>query len=170
MSQSTQTFLGFSHLKKPSWLTRLIMKLDKSRVSHTFMVYYDTDWNMDMVIQIDEYGFRLVPFERYKKYNEIKHIFDMSNPKYGNFEEGMAQLSREFAGTHYDFKGFIGMGLVILWRAMKRRIKNPLASKGTLICSEGATLALQYGKCPGSDVLVADSTSPQNLLDFMMGA
>lgn len=165
----SNTFLGFSHLRNPSWLTKLIMKIDKSSVSHSFMVYYDEDWKLEMVIQIDEFGYRLIPFERYKKGNEVKFLFDMSNPKYGNFEEGMIRLSREFAGTKYDFKGFIGMGLVLFWRAFKRRIKNPWASKGTLICSEGAALALQYGGCPGSDKLIPDSTSPQDLLDFLNG-
>ena len=133
------------------------------------MIYRDSDWNMDIAIQIDERTFRLMPYEKYVKSNEIVHLIDVGDKnKFGDIDIGMARLAKEFLDTPYDFMGFVGMAIVKLAKFFKRKIKNPLASSSSVICSEGATLALQYGGCPEADSLHAASTSPQDLLNFLM--
>lgn len=161
------TYIGFSRPRKPGLLTKLAMWMDKSEVSHVFMAYEDTDWKCTIVIQVDEYGFRLIPLSKYVKKNHIANWVDMNSAAFGHFEEGLGQVAREFAGEMYDFKGFFGMAWVLISRMFKRRIKNPLAAKNTIICSETAVLALQYAGAPRSETLVADSTSPQELLNFL---
>jgi hypothetical protein len=120
-----------------------------------------------MVVQVDEFGFRLVPLTKFKKKNKVIHLIQVDKLEFGDFEAGLAKVAREFVGEMYDFKGFIGMALVLAHRAFKRKIKNPMASKQTIICSETAVLALQYAGCPGAEMLIADSTSPEDLLCFL---
>ena len=166
------TFIGFSHPRNPGLLTKIAMWLDDSDVSHVFMAYEDVDWKCTMIVQIDEFGFRLVPMSKFIKKNVIKDMVLM-DLNHGDFESGLARVARDYVGEMYDFKGFFGMGLALLFKRLfkgiKRRIRNPMASKETVICSEGAVLALQYGNCPKSEQLIPDSTSPQKLKEFLTG-
>lgn len=156
-------FIGFSRPSKPSLLTRIAMWLDDANFSHAFLSYFDADWQCQMVIQLDEYGFRLIPAEQYEKKNTVMHL--VHSPS--NFDQAMAKVARQFAGTMYDFKGFLGMALVLLLRKIGIKKKNPLASSETMICTEMVARTLVecgYQLPPGS---MLDSISPRELWEML---
>jgi hypothetical protein len=70
-------------------------------------------------------------------------------------------------GAPYDFGGLFGSVWVLIGKWFHRKFHNPLQNSDALFCSELAVKVLQGAKFPGSDLLVAYDTSPQDLRDFL---
>ena len=156
--------IGFTtQIKSPvSWLVR---KLTKSQCSHAIFVYFDKDWQTDMVMEAADVGFRLISLEKFKKSNEI--IALIAPPV--DIDVGFKYVGLEYLGTMFDYFGLLGNGPILLGRWLKRKWHNPWNSPKSLFCSEAVVVALQKSGVPGADVLVPQDTTPQDLMDFMQG-
>jgi len=145
-----------------SWL---VLKLTKSTASHAFFVYYDEDWDTDMVMDAHEEGFRILPLTQFEKKNVIVATF---HPVV-SIEVGVKFVALTFLGTPFDFGGLFGTAFVLLGRWLKRKWHNPLQSARSVFCSEAAVVALQKSGYPGAEKLVPQDTTPQDLLQFFQG-
>ncbi|HYV44656.1 MAG TPA: hypothetical protein VFA20_07330 [Myxococcaceae bacterium] len=157
----TTTRVGFStprYFNPVSWLVRTITG---SKASHAFFVYHDADFDLDMVMEAHELGFRLTPLKHFERHNKIvklvapKHVIDV----------GLKHIARRYLGSEYDFAGLFGMGWVMFGRFLKRKWKNPWRGSKSVYCSESVILAMKFS--PGYEKvdLIADS-SPQDLYDW----
>jgi len=152
------TRVGFSTTKNVT--SRIIRWFTKSRASHAWLLYHDWDWEMDLVMEATEGGFKLTSFERFKGENEIVRIFE---PKYP-VDPGVKKLAAKL-GEGYDYLGLFGMVINVVGRWLKRKWKNPWASADKVFCSEAVAEALKLAEYPGFN-LDPTVTEPEDLLEF----
>ena len=155
------TRVGFSTPKYFNPVSWLVRKLTGSRASHAFFVYHDSDFDMDMVMEAHELGFRLTPFEHFQKHNSVVKLVVPQNP----IDLGLRIVAHRYLGTMYDYAGLIGMSVVMIGRWLKRKWSNPFRGSKSVYCSESVILAMK--KSPGYEKLDLDSdSSPQDLLNY----
>lgn len=153
--------IGFStprFFNPVSWAVRT---LTGSRASHAFFVYFDKDWGMDCVLEAHEVGFRVVPFEHFRRNNRIVKLV---TPQH-SIEAGLRDVANHYLGSMYDFAGLIGMAVVMLGRWLKLKWRSPFRGARNVFCSEAVILAMKAS--PGYENLPLDSdSSPQDLLNY----
>jgi len=155
----SSTRIGFSTTPNlSSWLLR---KLTGSSCSHTFLFYVDQDWDIAMVMEAHETGYRLVPFARFEQENTVVRLVNPEVP----IEDGV-RWSALHLGSAYGYSKLFGMALVLLGRIFRKRWKNPGQDSHSMFCSEMTVRILQQSGYPGAERLVATETTPQDLLDF----
>ena len=153
--------IGFS-TRKYNPLAALIRLMTKSKVSHTWLLYMDKTFGIQMVLEATVEGVRISPYDKFNKKNQIIAIID---PRY-SIEKGLISI-KERLGDKYNFMGLFGMFFVIVGRWFKRKVKNPLHDPNALYCSELVTEVLQNSDYPGSEQLGIETTSPKQLYDFL---
>ena len=155
------TRVGFSTPKFFNPVSWLVRKFTGSRASHAFFVYRDADFNMDMVMEAHELGFRLTPFEHFQKNNKIVALITPKN----NIDEGLRVIAHRYLGSMYDYAGLVGMAVVMVGRWLKRKWSNPFRGSKLVYCSEAVILAMKASPGYGSMMLDSDS-DPQVLLNW----
>jgi hypothetical protein len=113
-----------------SWLTWLIRRFTRSRVSH---VAIGTHFHgVPVVLHSTQGGVQITLREVFLHDNKIVEEY-VVKPDVG---EGIAHAVR-YIGARYDYVGLVGYAAVILaWRWFRKKIKNPTASPRALVCSE----------------------------------
>lgn len=152
--------VGFSTTNK--WLSRIVRYFTKSKVSHCFLVFMDDTLEREMILEADLKGIIMVPFDQFTRRNKIVAILD---PKV-DLKPGLLDLI-DALGTNYDVGGLIGGAWVSIGRWFRQKWSNPFNNKNALFCSEAIVLALQAVNHPGSETLVPEDTTPQDLLDLL---
>jgi hypothetical protein len=152
------TRIAFS-TSKESIVSKIIRWFTKSRTSHCFLVYYDLDFDRDMVMESTEGGYKITPFSKYE--SSLVAIFE---PKQ-SIDVGLKK-SVDWLEEDYDYSGLIGMAWVCLGKFLKRKWNNPFCSSKSMFCSEAVVKVLQLSNYPGSEQFDASSTSPEDLLKF----
>ena len=158
---STTVSIGFSTPKSFNPVSWVVRKFTKSKASHTWFMYYDLDFEMWMVMEAHELGFRLIPFERFRSKNNVVGVFTTRT----SLSEGL-KWAAQWLGTAYDFAGLVGMAWVVLGRIFKRRWRNPLQNSHAMFCSEMALTVLQSSSVGWAKEAEPHETSPQDLLDM----
>ena len=157
--------VGFSTRTK-NIFSRLIRWLTGSKTSHTWLLFEDSFFCLPMVMEATETGFRLIPYDNFKaEGNDIVAVIEPPYP----LDEGVQQAAR-WLGERYDFTGLLGSVIVLLGRWFKRKWKNPLAASKAMFCSEAVVWVMRAAKYPGSEAFDPEATTPQDLLDFFVGA
>lgn len=151
--------IGFS--TRNNILSRTIRWITHSKVSHCWLLFHDSEFDCDMVMESTIEGFRLIPIELFKKKNVIVNI---SEPKY-SLDAGLKQAG-QWLGDSYDICGLIGAVIPMIGRWFKRKWHNPFNSKSQLFCSEVIVKIMQVSNYPGSQTYIAEDTSPEDLLEF----
>jgi len=77
------------------------------------------------------------------------------------------QASFKDLGQSYGYSTLIGMFFVMIARWFGKKIKNPLASARSQICSERNTRLLQAAGYPGAEALDPPTTDPETLMEFL---
>jgi hypothetical protein len=155
------TRIGFSTTN--ALLSRLIRRLTGSRVSHAFLVYRDVDFDREMVMEAVGAGFRIVPLDKFARHNRIVGIVTPRHP----IDEGL-RSAVDWLGEGYDAPGLVGMAVLLAVRALRlrtRRMRNLLASRRALFCSEAVARACRACAYPGFD-RDPETTTPQDLYAF----
>ncbi len=153
--------IGFS--TTDAFLSRLIRRMTGSQVSHAFLVYRDVDFERVMVMEAVGAGFRIVPLDKFEKHNRVVAIV---TPRH-SIDEGL-KAAVDWLGEAYDKGGLVGMGLLLLLRTLRlrvRRARNLLANRRTLFCSEAVARACRESRYPGFH-LHPETTTPQDLFAF----
>lgn len=155
------TRIGFStpkHFNPVSWLVR---KFTGSKVSHAFFIYHDRDFDIEMVMEAHELGFRLIPYEHFERHNEMVKVVTPKNP----IDVGLQLIAQRYLGTMYDYPSLLGMFIVILGRFIHRKWMNPFRGAKYVYCSEAVILAMRAS--PGYETLDLDSENdPQVLMTY----
>jgi len=68
-------------------------------------------------------------------------------------------------GDHYDYVGLLGYVWVLAWRALKKRVKNPLASSRSVVCSEFLLHLNHDDAFPEWSDLDPETTTPRDLME-----
>jgi len=155
--------VGFStQTKNP--LSAIIRFFTGSPISHTWLLVEDPVFGMKMVMEADEFGIRLIPYDRFQLGNDIKYLITLNS----NWDYGLGLATAgEWLSSMYDFSGLIGMAFVVIGRWLKRKWNNPFASHSAMFCSELVVRFLQASQYPGTKDFVPEDTTPQDLLTFL---
>lgn len=160
MGVDLSTRIGFStQLNNPG--SSFIRWVSRSKCSHVWWLYHDLDFDIEMVMEASDFGYRIIPFEVFKHKNTIISII---KPKHSVDEA--VKHSVQWLGTMYDFAGLAGVGWVQLGRFFKRQWKNPFRSKGNVYCSESKTRGLIHINYPNLIFKDPEVVTPDNLLNF----
>lgn len=155
------TKIGFStpkHFNPVSWVVRMFTK---SRASHAFFVYHDVDFDMQMVMEAHELGFRLTPYDHFTRHNKIVKLVQPKN----SIDVGLRIVANRYLGSMYDYAGLIGMMVVLVGRWFHRKLRNPFRGSKYVFCSESVILAMKSS--PGYERLTVDpDSSPEDLLKY----
>ncbi len=155
------TRIGFS--TTDALFSRLIRRFTGSKVSHAFLVYFDVDFDREMVMEAVGAGFRIVPLDKFARHNRVVEIVTPRHP----IDEGL-KAAVDWLGEGYDARGILGMALLLAFRALRRRtrrVRNLLASRRALFCSEAVARACRACRYPGFD-RDPETTTPQDLYAF----
>ncbi len=155
------TRIGFS--TTDGILSRLIRFGTRSPVSHAFLVYFDVDFDREMVMEAVGAGFRIVPLDKFAKHNRIVEIV---TPRH-SIDEGLKKAV-DWLGEGYDKGGLLGMALLVVLRSLRlrvRRLRNLFANRSTLFCSEAVARACVASHYPGFR-LDPGTTTPEDLFAF----
>lgn len=161
VSKGRTTLVGFStprHFNPVSWLVR---RFTHSEASHCFFLYWDDDFECDMVIEAHELGFRLITWKRFVQKNRIVELVE---PTF-SIDKGFLQLG-EWVGSAYDFGGLIGQSIVQFGRFLQRKWRNPSQSSRAMFCSESIARCMQWAGHPDAQRFPPKETAPQDLLRF----
>jgi hypothetical protein len=150
--------VGFS-TSKNSWISKIIRWFTDSTVSHCFFIYWDKDWQRDMILEATEGGFKITPFSNYEK--DLVAAF---TPKY-SVEQGLIK-SIDWLGEDYDYVGLIGMIWVELGRWLHRKWRNPWRDAKSMFCSEAISRIMIESNYPGTSGWDPQSIDPQMLMNF----
>jgi hypothetical protein len=164
MLAAGRTLIGFStpsYFNPVSWLIR---KITKSQVSHAWMLYRDDDFDLDMVMEAHELGFRLLPYDKFLKHNRVVELVAADC----DLAPGLRMLAHSL-GDSYDYGGLLGMSFVLIGRWFKRKWRNPFSSPRLRFCSEALVQALQASGSGKAEDLIPEGTSPQMLMEAMIG-
>lgn len=154
------THVGFSTSTSP--VSAVIRTLTRSRASHAWFLYRDTDLGLDMVLEAVGSGLRLIPFEVWRHHNRVVATVPLGR----SLNQGLAHAVM-WIGTRYDGGGLFGMAVVMVGRWFRRTWRNPWASSRALFCSEVVVRALQRDGFPGAERLDPEGTSPADLMAFL---
>lgn len=154
--------VGFSTPKRFNPISWIVRKMTGSKCSHAWFLYYDKDFEMQMVMEAHEIGFRLLPFDHFKKKNSIVNLFVPRVP----IDVGLKVVAQRYLDTHYDYAGLIGMAIVALGKIFKKAWKNPFRSTTHVFCSEAMAIAMK--ESPGYEKLAIDTDAiePEELRQY----
>lgn len=152
--------IGFS--SSTSLISRAIRYVTGGKVSHCFLVFQSDQLGGLFVLEAVNDGYHIRPFTYTNDANNTLILVDPKLPI-----DGVLPVCARWLGETYDWSVAAGIPLVGLGRFLKQKWHNPLATKNTLFCSEAIVRGLQVIGYPGATHLVAEDTSPQDLLDFL---
>jgi hypothetical protein len=153
--------IGFSKSKK--LMSKVIRWFTKSQASHTFLIIEGGFFGTDVVLQSTAFkGFQLVSYRDFQSSHNIVKVMSVSAP----LDIGIRKCS-PLLGQDYDYLGVVGTLVVLAGRWVKKKWRNPLNDSNAMFCSELVVKILQASGYPGSEALVPEATTPQDLMDFL---
>jgi len=152
--------VGFSTSRK--LVSRIIRRVTRSKVSHTWLLVSDSFLGVDMVMQATLGGFQMTSYEAFKKHHQIITLLEPNH----SLSTGVKQ-SAQWLGFRYDYAGLFGAAFVIMGRWFRKKWGNPFNDADALFCSEAVVRVLQASGYPGAEVLDASTVTPQDLLAFL---
>ena len=161
LSKGRSTLIGFSTPRSFNPVSWIVRSFTKSEASHCFFLYWDDDFECDMVLESHELGFRLITWKRFVKKNRIVELVEPAHP----LDKGFLRLG-EWVGSVYDFGGLIGQSVVQFGRFLQRKWRNPFRSSRAMFCSESIARCMQWADHPDAKNFSPKETAPQDLLLF----
>lgn len=154
-----------------SWISKAIRWFTRSKSSHC-MIGLEVH-GTPMLLHCTAGGVQFDPRDKWFKGNVLVSEWQFKDDV-GAGEEGLRHAMSHL-GENYDYLTLFGWGLVILlWRYLKVRAKNPLSSPTAMVCSEFALHVgmKEEGKqtIPEWEGLDPEHTHCQDLLDRMPGS
>jgi len=145
--------VGFS--TTAGWLSRLVRRFTRSRVSHCIVVYRCDIFQQEMVLEASGNGFRLISWRRWDRANKLIALYRL-NLSDECLRMGMHRLADRL-GDSYDTVSLFGFAL---WRWLRLK-RVPFNSTDKLVCSEALALFLHW--C-GMPIHAIGEMTPQSLL------
>ena len=164
ISKGRPTLLGFSTPRNFNAVSWLVRRITGSEVSHCFFLYWDDDFECDMVLEAHELGFRLITWKRFLTHNRIVALVQPTH----SVDPGFVKLG-EWVGSYYDFLGLLGQAFVQMGRWLRRKWRNPSQSPHSMFCSESIVHCMAGAGHPEAGAFSPKETTPQDLLVFYRG-
>jgi hypothetical protein len=127
---------GFSTPKKQTILSRLIRLVENTKYSHTYLSYYDEQFQGRIVYHAAFMNVHITPCSVFDEHNAIVESYAVMVTD--EQKAAVLKLCGEYLDKPYGRSQIVGMGLVRLmhlWLGVK--VKNPLADgSSTFVCSE----------------------------------
>lgn len=164
ISKGRPTLLGFSTPRSFNPVSWLVRRMTGSEVSHSFFLYWDDDFQCDMVLEAHEFGFRLITWKRFLTSNRVVALVEPAH----SLDSGFARLGA-WVGSYYDFKGLLGQAIVQLGRWLSRKWRNPSQTVRSMFCSESIVRCMEWAGHPEAKAFSPKETTPQDLLAFFRG-
>lgn len=160
MADPLKIQIGFS--RSSGLISSLIAWATRSQVSHAFVVI---DHNVlgPLVFQSNSRGPTLTTLAEFKSQHTI---VDMVDPVI-DLTDALTICINNTIGESYDYTGVLGMAIVLIGRWLHTQWKNIFHDKNHQFCSELIVWLLQLANYPGADKLIADETTPEDLLEFL---
>jgi hypothetical protein len=162
VSAARPVFVGFSTPRAWNPLSALIRWMTGSRASHAWVLVEDPLFELRLVLEAHSSGFRLVPFSRFVRENEVVALVEPAHPLAGGLRAAGAWL-----GEAFDVVGLFGIFLALVRRWFRRGpLRNPLPTPRALFCSEAVIRTMRAARYPGAERLAPEGTTPAELLRF----
>lgn len=151
--------VGFS--KGRTLFSSAICAVDKSPFSHTFFSFHSDTFNRDIIYQANFLGVNFINKQSFLQHSDILAEIELEISEESYIK--IMQFCIDKTGTHYDFKGLIGKGLV---RAGIRK-SNPWNDKlKSVDCSELVNaILLENGIDTGLDMSI---DGPKAIYDVLI--
>lgn len=162
IGKNKMIYIGFS--SSNDWLSKLIRVFTRGKVSHAFLAYDDPVIGCKMVMEAQWDGFHL---KKLSKSPSSSGEMILIQPKHDISQ--LPKICSDWLGDPYDYSGFLGAIPVMISRFYNKKSKNMISDAKAKFCSEAISLGLQKINYPGSDKLIPDQTTPQDLLAFFEG-
>ena len=148
------------------WVSRLIRWATKSTVSHAFLLLDGPDGHPlfgDLVLEAEWCGWALSSLATLKRgTTHVVTLVEPAIPLGPAVHDAAGWLSEK-----YNYEGLLGEALVSLGRRLGKRWRNPLRNSRSMFCSEAICYVFIAANYPLAITLDPQSTSPQDLLDFL---
>ena len=145
--------------KSNSWLSKVIRWFTKGRSSHVMIG--TRVHGIEMFLHATAGGIKFTPRPR-----ELRGSSLVAEYKVVPYVENGLRRAIEKVGDNYDYVGLVGYAIaIVFWRLLKKKIKNPLASSSSMVCSEFVCHLDRTGKMiPEFASLDPEVTHPEHLL------
>lgn len=98
--------------------------------SHAFVLYWSDAFGGWLSVGAEATGWTTLPAE------SMEHVVSLYELPGVDLAQGLA-ANRLSLGAPYDIGGLLGMSWVMVaWRWLRRRVRNPLETRGAWFCSE----------------------------------
>lgn len=153
MTNKLPIYVGFSF--GTSWVSKIITWITGNGPSHAFLLYPDPTFGW-VQLGSESGGWMLLPAEQIK--HETRGLYRIP---YSDLWRGLRK-NADRIGCGYDFGGLLGMApVIVLWRLLKVKIRNPLQSAKRWFCSEAVNVVIRDG---GGEVgIEPGATDPKRL-------
>jgi type III secretory pathway component EscS len=145
--------VGFS--TTGGWLSRMVRRFTRSRVSHCIVVYRSDIFAQEMVLEASGNGFRMISWRRWDRANKLVALYRLNFPQ-DDLRTALQRLADRL-GDSYDTISLFGFA-VRRWLRLKT---VPFNSKAKLVCSEALALFLHWCGMPIDNI---GAMTPQSLL------
>lgn len=140
-------------------LGSLVRKLTNSDVNHSFLAYWDDDWQCWLTVQIDQRGVIIIPADKVEYEDVVCYEYNK------DISYALPKV-KNLIGSKYGLLGVFGFIFkLFVWRLFKKKILNPIHRDGELFCSEMVTTFLKEADIPWAAHLDPASMSPGDLYD-----
>ena len=146
---------------KDSWVSRLIKWATRGSASHVLIgtkVY-----GVDMFLHCSVGGVQMSTRDKWLKKNKLVHEYKVMPNVRSGLQHAFSHLNEK-----YDYLALLGYAWIILaWRLLKVKWKNPLASSKGMVCSEFVRhLDLNGDRITEWKDLDPERTHPKHLMDI----
>ena len=160
---ANDVYLGFS--TTDVWLSKLIRGFTGAKYSHCWVRHGSEIWGGQWVTQADWPVVRTWPWALASKPWSRKVFY---RPRF-DIHPALAKVRPDFE-ERYDVLGLFGMFFVLVsFKWFKHRLKNPLASKREMFCSEFVGSILQAAQLPGTADWNTEAITPKEVEAYCAG-
>lgn len=155
-----KTTICFTTSRSWSPVSWLIRKFTGSRVSHVALCV--DIYGIPVMLHATMGGVQLTLRNRFEADNHIVEEFRFKP----DMTIGVYHTIAQHLGDRFDYVGLLGHAYVsVVWKWLKRKRRNPLASPSALVCSEFVLHVDPTKQIEEWKWLDPERTTPQDLLD-----
>lgn len=154
----TALTVGFTTSKH--WYSGIIRRETRSECSHTFLVFPFRGRNM--VAEEGDAGWSIRTLDALLETDTLIALLPPKVALDKGFDESLVDL-----GQRYGWWTLFGMAFVMAARRFGKKVRNPLASSHSMICSERVAKVMIDSGDIGALQFDPASTTPQDLLEYL---